>query len=40
MLILNEEEMSNKHLTTGLITSIDADKLIIGAFRESILANG
>ena len=37
MLILGREEMNTMHLNTGLITSIDTDKLIIGAIERAFL---
>ena len=38
MLVLSKEKMMEKHFTTGLITSIDAEKLIIGALEKAFMA--
>lgn len=38
MLVLTQEEMDQKYLMTGLITSVDAEKLIMGALEKAFLA--
>ena len=38
MLVLCEEEMATSHLKTGLITSIDAEMLIIGALEQAFVS--
>ena len=38
MIVLSSEEIEKNYLTTGLIISIDAEKLIIGALENAFLA--
>ena len=38
MLVMDQMEIERKYFTTGLIMSIDAEKLIIGALEEAFVA--
>lgn len=38
MLVMPQDEVMRRYCTTGLITSIDAEKLIIGALEEAFQA--
>ena len=37
MLVLNQEELTKQHLNHGLIQSVTAEKLVIGALEETFI---